>query len=134
MPKPPTLQRRELLDSFAGRFDADSIDLNDQEDVMFLAEVVALDLLELGLAPAEICEPLQEALRVWTPEAINEFTAASNVNWEFSDEVEEMLKAVINRIILTAHGGGTLARTVSREEYLRMHAAGLPDRQEPGPG
>lgn len=129
----PKLLPPAFLASFGVRFSPDVIDLDDTEDVLFRAGTVALDALEAGLTAAEIVGPLQEALRRWTPEVINEFRASSNVNWEFDEEEEETLRTITNRIILTANGEGTLATSVSEEEYRRMHTAGLLDPQEQGP-
>ncbi len=125
MENKPKLLRREFLDSFGANFEADDIDLADTEDVLFRAEVVALDLIDRGLTPDEIIGPLEVALQRWTPDVIDEFNISSNVNWEFSEEIEEKLRAVIGRIILAAQGGGTLTTRITEEEYQRMHAASL---------
>lgn len=132
MQNSPKMLPPEFLASFGVRFSSDVIDLDDTEDVLFRAESVALDVLEAGLAPDELINPLEEALRHWTPEIVDEFCTSSNVNWEFGEEEEEMLRAIIKRIVLTANGGGTLARSVSEEEYRRMHAAGLFNQKAQG--
>ena len=115
-----------LWHAFANQFEADVIDLDDTWDVMFRAESVALDAIAAGLSSAEIAGPLQNALRSWTPELVAEFCNAGNVNWEFDEETEAMLKTIIYRIILTAQGGGTLATRISEEEYRRIGASGKP--------
>ena len=102
----------EILHRFGSTFFADGPDFEDWEEVLFLAECVALELLDIGLSPADIAGPLEDALQHWTPDVVQAFCNAGNINWEFDDRYELMLKAIIERIILTANGGGTLARVI----------------------
>ena len=116
--------RPELLHIFGGRFCADAIDIRDGDELLFLAECVALDALDAGLSPQDISAPLQDVLERWTPGDIEQFSDANNGAWDFDEQCEQALKDVLRRIIRTANGGETSVRTVTPEEYLRMREAG----------
>ena len=116
--------RPELLHSFGARFCSDDIDIRDRDDLLFRAECVALDALDAGLPPEKVAASIQGVLQRWSPEDIERFSDANNGAWDFDEDTEAAFRAILERIVLTANGGGTLVRTVTVEEYLRLQEAG----------
>jgi len=123
--------RPELFDYFGGHFDSDVIDLDDMDDVMYRAEALALTLRSIGLTPDEVSGPLRQALDDMRPEVIQQFSTASNGCWDFDERTEAVFRDILERIILTANGDGTLARTVSMEEYSRLTDESELEQQTP---
>jgi len=113
--------RPEILQQFGNHFHSSDIDVGNLDDLLFRAESVALNLGHAGLSPDEIAGPLTSALQHTTPEMYDQFSEASDGFWDFDENCEAALKAILERIILTAYGGGTLAHLMTGEEYLREH-------------
>jgi len=121
----------ELLHSFGARLCSDDIDVRDRDDLLFLAECVALDALDACLPPEKVAASIQGVLQRWSPEDIKQFSDANNGAWDFDEETEAAFRAIQERIVLTVNGGGTLARTVTTEEYLRLQQTGELEQQAP---
>lgn len=112
----------ELESALTCWFNADDTDLRDMDDVMYRADIVAAAMMQSGLTKEQIVVPLQEALRRFGPEVIEEFNSPGNMAWDFNDYHEQTLQAVLKRIISVVEDGGSNLRMVGDQEHSQMNA------------
>lgn len=58
--------------------------------------------MQKGMPAQEIIGPLTEALAHWGPAVVDEFSNASDGDWLFSADAENLLKDVVREMIATA--------------------------------
>ena len=96
------LLSQSFASSFNCWFNSDLIDVSDHAEVIGLAGTVVADLMQKGTPAQEIIGPLTEALAHWGPAVVDEFSSASDGDWSFNADTENLLKDVVREMIATA--------------------------------
>lgn len=97
------LLSQSFANSFNCWFNSDLIDLSDRAGTISLAGTVVADLMQKGTPAQEIIRPLTEALAHWGPSVVAEFSNASDGDWSFNADTENLLKDVVQEMIANAH-------------------------------
>jgi len=88
-----------LSQNFASSFNSGLIDASGHAGAISLAGTVAADLMQKGTPAQEIIGPLTEAPAHWGPAAVDEFSGASDGDWSFNADTENLLKDVVREMI-----------------------------------
>jgi hypothetical protein len=90
---------RQFLLVFCAWFNVDLIDLTDAEEVKNTAGVCASDLMKQHPDPDKLIADLTRALAQWNPSIAMQFIKATNTDWLFDEETEQILKGIVSTII-----------------------------------
>lgn len=96
------LLSQDFAEAFICWFNSDLINIRNHAETISLAEEVVTSLVHKGTPPSAIIEPLTYALDHWSLEVIDEFSYASDTNWSFDADTENLLKDIIREMIAVA--------------------------------
>ena len=93
---------KEFAEAFDSYFNSDVINLANQEEVLDSAGLVVLKLMKSGKPASSIIDTCSHALANWGFEVVEEFSVASNGNWDANPVTEQKLKDILNEMIREA--------------------------------
>ena len=96
------LLSQEFASSFGCWFNSDLIDISNYSENISLAGIVVADLMKKGISSQEVVNLLNYALRHWNPKIVDEFSNASDGDWSFSADTENLLKHILQEMIAIA--------------------------------
>jgi hypothetical protein len=84
---------------FGAWFNVDLIDLTNAKEVKTTAGVCASDLMKKYPNPDKLIAELQDTLAHWNSNTVTPFMNATDTDWLFDQETEQVLKDIISEII-----------------------------------